>query len=129
MNIIFPLFAGGVLIHRKDRLRKQINRVHVAPQRRAIAGLGAASLDAGTRKVQSYVNCESPPMPVDDLQNQERQKTIDELSKLIVGVQEMARRLADKTHGTTYDKVLALNELLHQARLEIEQIQTNSTKY
>jgi hypothetical protein len=53
----------------------------------------------------------------------ERIETAKELSDLFVVVQEMGRRLANETHGEAYDLVRELNELLHQARLKINQIE------
>jgi hypothetical protein len=65
-------------------------------------------------------------MQIDDSQEQERRETVEEISELLAVVQEMGRRLANETHGTPYALVLELNELLHQARAKIEQIQANS---
>ena len=65
-------------------------------------------------------------MQIDDLQEQERRETVEEISELLVVVQEMVRRLANETHGTPYELVLELNELLHQARAKIELIQASS---
>jgi hypothetical protein len=65
-------------------------------------------------------------MQIDDLQEQERRETVEEISELLVVVQEMGRRLANETHGTPYKLVLELNELLHQARAKIELIQASS---
>jgi len=65
-------------------------------------------------------------MQIDDLQEQERRETVEEISELLVVVQEMGRRLANETHGTPYELVLELNELLHQARAKIELIQASS---
>jgi hypothetical protein len=64
-------------------------------------------------------------MQANDIQSQERQETIEELSELLFVVQEMGRRLADETHGAAYDKVLEFNQHLHRARLEIERIQAS----
>jgi predicted membrane GTPase involved in stress response len=52
----------------------------------------------------------------------ERRETIAELSDLFLVVQEMGRRLADETHGDLYAQVRELNELLHQARIQITRI-------
>jgi len=65
-------------------------------------------------------------MQIDDLQEQERRETVEEISELLVVVQEMGRRLANETHGTPYELVLELNELLHQARAKIELIKASS---
>jgi hypothetical protein len=53
----------------------------------------------------------------------ERRETIQELSDLLFVVQEMGRRLANETHGESYDLVRELNELLHQARAKLDLIQ------
>jgi len=52
----------------------------------------------------------------------ERRETVDELSDLLLVVQEMGQRLANETHGDAYAPVRELNELLHQARRKIEKI-------
>ena len=51
-----------------------------------------------------------------------RLETIEELTDLLVVVQEMGRRLANETHGEAYASVRELNELLHQARRQIQKI-------
>jgi hypothetical protein len=53
----------------------------------------------------------------------ERRETIEELSNLLFVVQEMGRRLANETHGKSYDLVRELNELLHRARAKLDLIQ------
>lgn len=53
----------------------------------------------------------------------ERRETIQELSDLLFVVQEMGRRLANETHGESYDLVRELNDLLHQARAKLDLIQ------
>jgi hypothetical protein len=65
-------------------------------------------------------------MQIDDSQRQERRETVEELSELLLIGQEMGRRLANETHGTPYELVLELNELLHQARAKIALIQASS---
>lgn len=57
------------------------------------------------------------------LELEERNETIEELADLIVVVQEMGHRLAYETHGDDYSQVQELNELLHQVRMKITQIQ------
>jgi len=52
----------------------------------------------------------------------ERRETVYELSDLLLVVQEMGQRLANETHGDAYASVRELNELLHQARLQIDRI-------
>ena len=52
----------------------------------------------------------------------ERRETICELADLMLVAQEMGQRLANETHGEAYAPVRELNELLHQARVQIEKI-------
>lgn len=59
-------------------------------------------------------------MHADDI---ERYETVDELSQLFGVVQAMGHRLAEETHGPSYDEVRELNEDLHQARMKIDAIQ------
>jgi uncharacterized coiled-coil protein SlyX len=58
----------------------------------------------------------------------ERRETIDELSDLIVVVQEMGQRLAGETHGDSYSLVRELNELLHQARVQLSKIKDGTVE-
>ena len=58
----------------------------------------------------------------------ERRETIDELSDLLIVVQEMGRRLADETHGDAYASVRELNELLHQTRVQLQKIRDEAVK-
>jgi len=67
-------------------------------------------------------------MPTNQSESQERLQVIEELSGLLNVVQEMGRRLADETHGNTYDLVKDLNEALHQARRQLQVIDSNSRK-
>ena len=52
----------------------------------------------------------------------ERRETVYELSDLLLVAQEMGQRLATETHGDAFAPVRELNELLHQARQQIEMI-------
>ena len=52
----------------------------------------------------------------------ERRETIDELSDLLIVVQEMGRRLADETRGDACAGVREFNELLHQSRVKLQKI-------
>lgn len=52
----------------------------------------------------------------------ERRETLNELSDLIRVVQEMGQRLANETHGEAYASIRELNEVLHQARQQIDKI-------
>jgi hypothetical protein len=53
----------------------------------------------------------------------EARETIGELSDLLFVVQEVGHRLANEIHGDAYAQVRQLNELLHQSRLQLNQIQ------
>lgn len=53
----------------------------------------------------------------------EWRQTFEELSELFFLVQEMGRRLANETHGESYDLVRELNERMHQVRVKMEVIQ------
>ncbi|GAB2896892.1 hypothetical protein GCM10027046_28000 [Uliginosibacterium flavum] len=63
---------------------------------------------------------------LDGTREGERRETIDELSDLLVVVQEMGRRLADESHGDSYAKVRELNEILHQARNQLNKIKDDT---
>jgi hypothetical protein len=65
-------------------------------------------------------------MGIEEKLTEERNETVKELSGLFVIVQEMGRRLANETHGEAYDLVRELNELLHQTRLKINQIEQHA---
>lgn len=58
----------------------------------------------------------------DETMEGERRETVYELSDLFIVVQEMGRRLANETHGNAYSQVRQFNELLHQARIELNRI-------
>jgi hypothetical protein len=55
----------------------------------------------------------------------ERYEAMEDLSQLFGVVQAMGRRLSEETHGSSYDDVRELNELLHQVRHRIDVIQTD----
>ena len=61
-----------------------------------------------------------------DLQGKERHETIEELTQLLTVLQQMGRRLATETHEAAYDDVLKLNEIFHQAHLQIAVIRTKA---
>jgi len=63
---------------------------------------------------------------LDETKEGERRETIAELSDLFLVVQEMGRRLADETHGDSYDQVRELNALLHQVRVQITRIKDST---
>ena len=50
----------------------------------------------------------------------ERRETSEELSVVIRLAQEMAQRLASKTHGGLHNEVAMLGSLLHEARQKVE---------
>ncbi len=50
----------------------------------------------------------------------ERRETSEELSVVIRLAQEMAQRLATKTHGGLHSEVASLGSLLHEARQKVE---------
>lgn len=58
----------------------------------------------------------------DDILNSERCETMDELSELFQVVQEMGRRLGNETHGAAYADVRRFNEMLLEARQQLERI-------
>ena len=58
----------------------------------------------------------------------ERRETIEELSSMISIAQEMARRLADETHGDAYAAVKELNDTLHRAHAQLEQVKAVSAE-
>ena len=64
----------------------------------------------------------------DETREGERRETIDELSDLFFVVQEMGRRLANETHGDLYSQVSQLNELLHQARIQLNKIKDGAVE-
>lgn len=55
-----------------------------------------------------------------------RELNIDQLSKLLSVVQVMACKLANESHGRSYDKARELNELLHLARVQISAIEADA---
>lgn len=65
---------------------------------------------------------------LDGINEEERQETIQELTDLLTVAQEMGRRLANETHGDAYASVRELNELLHQARLQLVGIRDDAAK-
>lgn len=60
---------------------------------------------------------------LDDSRRGERRETINELSDLLHLAQEMGRRLANETHGSSYAYVEELNRLLHQTRSQLNRIE------
>lgn len=62
------------------------------------------------------------------LEFDERQDCIDQLSKLLSVVQDVARKLANGSHGRSYDKARELNEILHRARLQMDAIENEERR-
>ena len=58
----------------------------------------------------------------------EQRETIEEMSALLTIVQRMGHRLSYETHSTDYDMVYDLNQILHQARMQLEKIQKSITR-
>lgn len=67
-------------------------------------------------------------MQIEEMLNDERRETVEEMSALLGVIQEMGTRLANETHGEAYDPVRELNQLLHQARLKMQQIQNQDSR-
>lgn len=63
---------------------------------------------------------------LDGINEDERLETIEELTDLLIVVQEMGRRLANETHGDAYANVREFNELLHRARLQLAKIKDDA---
>ena len=63
-------------------------------------------------------------IPVDALRG-EKCKSIEEMCMLLTTLQKMGHRLADKSHNEDYDAVNDLNQYLHQARRQLEQMRIN----
>lgn len=59
---------------------------------------------------------------------EERQDRIDQLSKLLSVMQDVARKLANESHGRSYDKARELNEILHRARLQMDAIEAEERR-
>lgn len=52
--------------------------------------------------------------------------TIEQVTQLLSAVQVMARKLANESHGRTYDRVQELNQILHRARMQLNLIEADS---
>lgn len=61
-----------------------------------------------------------------DTEHELRDMHIEHLSKLLSVVQDVARQLADESHGRAYDQVRELNEIVHLARVRIDAIQAQA---
>lgn len=59
---------------------------------------------------------------------EERADHIEQLSKLLSVMQDVARKLANESHGRSYDKARELNEILHMAREQISAIETEERR-
>lgn len=61
-----------------------------------------------------------------DTEHELRDMHIEHLSKLLSVVQDVARQLADESHGRAYDQVRELNEIVHLARMQIDAIEVGA---
>lgn len=59
---------------------------------------------------------------------EERSDYIDQLSKLLSVMQDVGRKLANESHGRSYDRVRELNEVLHKAREQITAIESEERR-
>lgn len=59
--------------------------------------------------------------------DEDRYGTIEQVTQLLSAVQVMARKLANESHGRTYDRVRDLNEILHRARMQLNMIEADSS--
>lgn len=57
----------------------------------------------------------------------DRFATIEQVTQLLSAVQVMARKLANESHGRTYDRVRDFNEILHRARMQLNMIEADSS--
>jgi len=53
----------------------------------------------------------------------ERQEIVQELPALLAAVQQVGQTLTNKSHGIDYHLASEFNELLHLARLKLDEIQ------
>ncbi len=56
----------------------------------------------------------------------ERDMTLEQLSQLLSAVQVMGRKLANESHGRSYDRVREFNEILHRARMHLHLIERDA---
>ena len=56
-------------------------------------------------------------------ESEDRADLIDQLAKLLSVTQDMGRKLANESHGRSYDRVRELNEILHLAREQLTAIE------
>lgn len=61
-----------------------------------------------------------------DAEREMREIHIEQLSELLSVVQDLAHKLADESHGRSYDQVRELNEIVHLARLRVGHIQADA---
>lgn len=54
---------------------------------------------------------------------EERADHTDQLSKLLSVMQDVGRKLANESHGRSYDKVREFNQILHLAREQLDAIE------
>jgi hypothetical protein len=53
----------------------------------------------------------------------DRSDLIEQLAKLLSVTQDMGRKLANESHGRSYDRVREFNEILHLAREQLTAIE------
>ena len=68
-------------------------------------------------------------MLTNELDNIERRETILKLSELLTCAQQMGKRLADETHGDDYSPVRRINELLHEAHQQLNDVVVGAINY
>lgn len=54
---------------------------------------------------------------------EDRADLIEQLAKLLSVTQDLGRRLANESHGRSYDRVREFNEILHLARDQLTAIE------
>lgn len=59
-------------------------------------------------------------------EHETREMHIEQLTELLVVVQDVAYKLANGSHGRCYDQVRELNEIVHLARVQITVIQAEA---
>lgn len=64
-----------------------------------------------------------------DREAEERAQQLQQLGCLLTVAQDLARKLADRSHGRAYDKVRDFNQLLHLARLQLTAIEADGGQW
>lgn len=63
-----------------------------------------------------------------DAESLKRTRHVERLSELLALVQDAAHKLADASHGRTYDQIRELEEILRLARLQVDVIQADAVR-